>query len=381
MKQRLFTPGPVEVPPAVLAALSGPVLHHRSPEFRALFRSAAAQLAELFLVPGEQVLLLTASGTAGLEAGLLSTVPAGKRVLVVNAGKFGERWLKLAQVYGYDVQELQFAWGSAADPAALHAALQAQPDTAAVLLTHSETSTGVLHDVAALASAARDAAPDALLLVDAVTSLAAVELRPREWQLDVVISGSQKGVMAPPGLAFVWLSERAWASDAGLNPSFYLNLRSERAQQQAGETAWTPATSLVAALDVALHLLLEEGPENIWQRRERLNGALLAGGQALGFTPFAERPSPAVAALRTPAGISAPQLVRSLAEQGMRIAGGQDQLREFLIRPSLLGHADEYDALIVLAGLEQASREAGLEASPGTGVSAALKFLKISAPQ
>jgi aspartate aminotransferase-like enzyme len=360
----------------VLAALAEPVLHHRTPEFRKLFKAVSAQLAEVFMVPGDEVLILTGSGTAGLEAGLLATLPRGAKVIAVTAGKFGERWSGIARTFGFTVIEVPFEWGRAADPAVLEGVLRQHPDARAVLTTHSETSTGVLHDLEALAAVTRSMLPDALLLVDAVTSLAAAELRPREWQLDLVVSGSQKGLQTPPGLAFVWLSERAWASDADLNPSYYLNLRSERSKQRDGETGSTPATSLVRALQAALELLLAEGLPQVWKRRQLLTDALLAGGTALGFSRFAERVSPAVAALRTPEGVHAPALVQALASQGLRIAGGQDHVRDYLIRPSLLGWADALDAVTLVAALEGASAGAGLAVTPGSGVAAALKVLQ-----
>ena len=210
-KPRLYAPGPVEVPPQVLEAVSRPVVHHRTPEFKELFLRTRQKLAEVACVPRDDVLILTASGTAGFEAGLLACVPKGAKVAGINAGKFGERWVKLARHYGFEVAELTLPWGQAADPEAVQAFLQAHPDVAAVLTAHSETSTGVLHDVQAIAAVVKETVPDALFLVDTVTSLGVSELRPKDWGLDGIFSGSQKGLMTPPGLAFAWLSERAWA--------------------------------------------------------------------------------------------------------------------------------------------------------------------------
>lgn len=373
---RLFAPGPVEVPPAALAALAQPVPHHRSPAFRELLLRARERLAAVFRAPGDDVIVLTGSGTAAFEAGYLACVPRGAKVVAVNGGKFGERWAQLARRYGHEVAELTVPWGGSAAPEALADLLSRHRDAAAVTVVHSETSTGALNDVRALAEAARAVAPDALFLVDAVTSLAAAPLEPREWGLDLVVSGSQKGVMSPPGLAFAWLSERAWARTEGLHPSFYLDLRRERAKQAQGETAFTPAVSLVAALDVALGLLLEEGLEAVWARRERQNRALLAAGQALGCRAYAERPSPAVAALEVPAGVAAPEVVRGLARRGIRIAGGQDQARPVLIRPSLLGHNDTRDALLLAGALEEGLRELGVNAAEGAAVAAARNVLE-----
>jgi aspartate aminotransferase-like enzyme len=372
-RPRLYAPGPVEVPPQVLAALARPVVHHRTAAFKALLLEARRKLAEVSCVPGDDVVILSGSGSAALEAGLLATVPRGAKVLAVNAGKFGERWLRLAETYGYEVIELKLDWGRAVKAEEVAAALG--PDVKAVLATHSETSTGVLHDIAALSSAVKGETPDALVLVDCVTSLAAAELRPRDWGLDGVFSGSQKGLMCPPGLAFAWLSERAWASSDNLNSSFYLDLRKERENQQQGQTAYTPAVSLVYALDAALDMILEEGIEALWARRERLNRAILEAGEAVGCRSYAERPSPAVAALASPKGVAAPAIVRGFAARGMHIAGGQDQAKPVLFRPSLLGYADPYDAVAVAAALEDVLRDLGREVPYGRAVSRALEVL------
>ncbi len=350
MKQRLYAPGPVELPPQVLAALAQPVQHHRTPAFMELQSRVTGRLAEVFRVPGQEVITLASSGSGGLEAAFLACVPKGSKVLAINAGKFGERWVEIAASHGHEVVELKFPWGSAARPQVLAEALAEQPDIRAVLATHSETSTGVLHDIEALARAARQANPAALFLVDAVTSLASAELLPLEWGLDAVVSGSQKGLLTPPGLAFVWLSERGWANSSEASGSYYLDLRRYR----GGKTPMTPATSLIAALDVALGLLLEEGLDQVLERRQRLTDLLLEGAVRLGFSPYAERVTPAVAALRVPEGRSARALVADLASQGITIAGGQEQLAETVIRPSLLGHADELDVAVLLAALKKA---------------------------
>ncbi len=375
-KARLLAPGPVEIPPQVREVLARPALHHRTEGFRALVLRVRTLLAELACVPGEDVLLVTGSGTAAFEAGLLAAVPAGGTVLALHAGKFGERWAALARRYGFDVRTVEAPWGRALDPREVRRALRDAPDVAAVTTTHSETSTGVLHDVQGLAGAVREEAPEALVLVDAVTSLAAAELRPRAWGLDGVFAGSQKGLMLPPGLGFAWLSERAWHRAPRRAPSFYLDLHAERGKQRRGETAFTPATALVAALEVALELVLEDGVEALWARRARLNEAVLAAGEAIGLERFAERPSPAVAALRTPQGVAAPALVRHMAAEGVRIAGGQEALEPRLLRPSVLGWADAYDAVTLAAAMERALRAAGRSVPFGAGVAAALEVLE-----
>jgi len=366
---RLFAPGPVEVAPAVLEAMARPVLHHRSPEFERLLLEVRRRLAEVFMVPGDDVLLLTGSGTAAFEAALLACVPAGGELLSLVSGRFGERWSQLARRYGFAVSELTTAPGTEFDKEALTRALEGLPRLAAVSIVHSETSTGMLHDVAALAAAIKRVRPRALVITDAVTSLAAAELRPREWGLDAVVSGSQKGVMTPPGLSFAWLSEAAWANDSGLLPTGYLDLRRERAKQRGGQTAWTPATSLVAGLAVALEIIVAQGLERRWREKAALNAALLAAGSALDLTPLASRPSPALAALLTPEDVSAPAVVAAMRRAGVYIAGGEGELKERLLRPSLLGWAGRLDLLLLSDALEAALRSVG--ATPAHGVAAA----------
>ena len=372
-KARLFAPGPVEVPPQVLQATAQPVIHHRTEAFKALFVRTREKLARLAQVPGD-MLILAGSGTAAFEASLLACVPQGAKVIGVNAGKFGERWVKLAQTYGLEVTEWRLEWGRVASPEGLRQLLADHPDTSAVMTTHSETSTGALHDVRALAEVTRSAVPDALFLVDCVTSLSAAELRPHEWGFDAVVSGSQKGLMLPPGLAFAWLSERAWAREVR-RPSFYLDLRKERKAQRTGQTAYTPAVNLIYGLEAALDLLLAEGVEQVWARRKRLNDALLSAAEALGCRAYAERPSPAVAALYAPEGVSSPDIVRGFAERGVRIAGGQDHAKPHLLRPSVLGYADPYDAVTLIAVFEDVLRDLGQTVEYAQGVRVVLEKL------
>ncbi len=383
-RPRLYAPGPVAVPPAVLEALARPVVHHRTDAFRATFQRVRAALAEVLEVPGDDVMLLTGSGTTAFEAALIAAVPREGRVLALRGGKFGDRWATMARTLGYRVSEHDVAWGRAFDVDGLRERLAGGGPLDAVTLVHSETSTGVLHDVAALAEVVRDHAPDALVLVDAVTSLAAAELRPWAWGLDAVVAGSQKGVMLPPGLGFAWLSERAWARGraqardggaGGRAAAYTLDLHRERPRQRQGDSGTTPATSLVVAAEVALDLLLAEGLARRRAALDRRNRALLAAGAALGAEAFAERVSPAVAAMTTPEGLAAPAVVRALADRGVRIAGGQDHLAARLIRPSLLGHGDDYDAVVLAAALEDAWRDLGRAVAPGAAVAAAMAVL------
>jgi aspartate aminotransferase-like enzyme len=377
--ERLLAPGPVAVPAAVLAALALPVVHHRTPAFVEVWQRARRQLATIMGVSGDDTVILSGSGTAAFEAVLLASVPRGGRVLALCGGKFGERWALLARTFGFEVAELDVAWGETFDADVVAARVRAfAPD--AVTVVHSETSTGTLHDIEALARAVRAAAPDTLVLVDAVTSLAAMPLHPHAWDIDALVAGSQKGVMLPPGLGFVWLSERAWnrAPDAATRvASFSLDLHRERVRQRDGDTTATPATSLVVAADVAFAQLLTTGIERRAADLQRRNRALLAAGVTLGMQPLSVRPSPAVAAMLTPASLSAPAVTRALAARGWRIAGGQDHLTPRLLRPSALGDVGDADVVAFAEVLEQVVAElGGPAAASGVGAAAARTVLE-----
>lgn len=367
----LAAPGPVAVPPAVLEAMSRPPLHHRTDAFARILREARGLLAELLLAPGDDVAILSGSGTTAFEAAFLSAVPAGAPVAAVQAGKFGARWAALARRHGHEVVEIAAPWGETPSPEQLRDALEAAPEVAAVTLVHSETSTGVLHDVGAQAAAVRAVRPHARILVDAVTSLAVSPLDPRAWDLDAVVAGSQKGVMLPPGLGFVWLSDRVREAPPASPRSFSLDLHAELPAQAAGRPGTTPAVTLIAGLAAARTALLAGGIEALWASRARRNAALLAAGEAAGCQPFAVRPSAAVAALRVPDGVAAPDVVAAMARRGVRVAGGQDATKPFLIRPSAMGWLDDVDVLGVAATMEAALRDAGASVAPGVAVAAA----------
>jgi aspartate aminotransferase-like enzyme len=379
-KTRLAAPGPVEVPPAVLEAIARPPLHHRTDAFAALLRQALDGLATLMGVPGDDVAILAGSGTSAFEAAFLSSVPAGTPVAAVHAGKFGRRWASLARRHGHEVVEVEAPWGEAVAPARIAEALAGRDDLAAVTLVHSETSTGTLHDVAAQAAAVRSVAPEARIVVDAVTSLAVSELDPRGWGLDAVVAGSQKGVMLPPGLGFAWLSERVRAAPPAPLRTFSLDLHAELPAQAAGRPTTTPAVGSIAGLAASAPLLLQDGLPSLWAERARRSEALLAAGEAVGCRRFSRRPSPAVAALRVPDGVAAPAVVAAMARRGVRIAGGQDDTKPFLIRPSALGWLDDVDVLGIAATLEAALREAGADVRPGAAAAAAARVLEAIAP-
>jgi len=374
-KFRLLAPGPTPVPPEVLLAMAQPVLHHRTPEFEALFAQARRGLQWLFQTRRE-VLILAASGTGAMEGAVVNACSPGDRVLVIRGGKFGERWAEICQAYGLSVIPVEVPYGKAVDPQAVAAALRGEPSIAAVFVTHSETSTGVLHDLEAIAAIVKQT--PALLVVDAITSLGVVNLPTDAWGVDVVVGASQKALMLPPGLAFASLSERAWAAAERTRlPRYYFNFLTERKTQAKHQSAWTPAVSLVAGLKAALGLLQAEGLPAIFARHERLARATRAAVTALGLDLFAERPSPAVTAVKVPEGVDGGAIVRVLRDKhGISIAGGQGSMQGKIFRIATLGYADAYDVLTGIAALEFTLAELGYPVRLGDALRAAQDVLQ-----
>ncbi len=371
-RPRLLAPGPVETDPLVGLILAQPQLHHRTPEARAIVLDARAKLQKL-LGCDHEVLITTSSGTGAFEAALVSLVAPTAKVLCAHAGKFGERWGLMATALGYSVANVTAPWGKSLEPSEVAAACT---DVAALFITHSETSTGALHDLQSISRAARAVNPNILIFVDAVTSFAVSELRPSEWDLDVIVSGSQKGVAAPPGLGFVSLSPRA-TQHLGANPHrYYFDLAKELKSQLKGETAYTPAINLIQTLTHTTQRLLSIPLEQLWAEKRRMNTALLEAGKALGCTPFAENPAPSCAALVPPAGISGKQVADQLKKLGAKAAAGQDPYKDAMFRISMMGYFDRYDALAVAGLLEDAFVALGVKFARGVAVNAAWQALE-----
>jgi serine---pyruvate transaminase len=370
-KKYLFTPGPTPVPPQVLAALAEPVVHHRSPDFRPIYERCLARLREVCRTQHD-VLLFTTSGTGAFESAVVNLVTPGEPHLVVSAGSFGERWLEMVGAFGGDVDSLRYAWGETPDAADVAARLRERP-AKAVWVVQSETSTGVVSDVQAIAAAANEAG--ALVVVDAVSSLGAVPCETDAWGLDVVVSGSQKALMTPPGLGTCAVSDAALAA-RGSSPRFFFDWERTRAAQAKLDAPFTPAVSLVAGLDVALGLLLEEGLDSVFERHVRLGRAARAGAKAMGlelFSPDEDR-SAVVTAVRTPPGIDASDVVRSLRDRfGMTIANGQGALFGKIFRLGHIGWFDVFDIATMLAAVEIALADLGAEIERGAAVTAALE--------
>jgi aspartate aminotransferase-like enzyme len=372
-KHYLLSPGPTPVPPAVLEAGARQVLHHRGPEFRELMRRCLDRLRAVCRTEGD-VLLLTASGTGAFESAVANLLSPGDRVLCVTAGAFGDRWIAMAKAYGLEVEELRYAWGETPQADDLAARLE-ETGAATAFVVHSETSTGVVCDLEAIARAAR--AAGALLVVDAVSSLGAVPVETDAWGLDVVVSGSQKALMTPPGLSLVTVSEAAWArSEVSSSPRFYFDWRKLRAALAEGSTPATPAVSVVVQLDAALGLLLEEGLEVAFARHAALGRACREGAKAMGlslFSPDEER-SAVVTAICVPEQVDARELVRALRDRfGITVAGGHGELASRIFRIGHIGHYDVLDITAALAAVEELLGERGAPIERGVAVHAALE--------
>jgi aspartate aminotransferase-like enzyme len=373
-KRYLFTPGPTPVPPEVLAALAEPVLHHRAPDFRIVYERVLGRLREVHRTAND-VLLFTCSGTGAFESAVVNLCSPGERVLIVSAGSFGERWIAMARAYGCEVEELRYPWGETPTADDLERKLGEVEPVSLVFLVHSETSTGVVADVQALAAAAKDAG--ALVVVDAVSSLGAVPLEPDEWGLDVVVSGSQKALMAPPGLATVAVSAAAWEQvERARLPRFYFDWTRTRKAQAKLDAAFTPAVSLVVALDVALGLLLENGLDAAFERHVRLGRACRAGIKAMGlelFSPDEDRAA-VVTAARMPGGFESTRLTRLLRDRhGITIASGQGAIKEEIFRIGHIGWFDEFDIATALSAVELGLAELDAPVERGVAATRALE--------
>ena len=367
----LLTPGPTQVPDAVLEALARPVIHHRSPEFKTLFGRVRARLREVFATENE-VLVTTSSGTGAFESAIVNLLSPGEPVVAVSHGNFGERWQKLAAAYGADVRAVTYAWGDEPKADEIAAAIRASGAKVA-LVVHSETSTGVVSDVRSLAEAC--AAEGAICAVDAISSLGAVPLETDAWGIDVVVTGSQKALMCPPGLGFVSISPKAREKAATATmPRFYFDWARAEAQAEKDNTPFTPAVSTIVALDVALGLLLDEGLEHAFARHVALGRACRAGVKAMGlelYSPDDDRAAVLTAAL-TPEGVDAVALRLALRDRhGITIAGGHGDIVDRLFRLGHIGHVGIGEVELAFVALETELAAVGVELEPGAAPAAA----------
>jgi aspartate aminotransferase-like enzyme len=375
MKKRLFTPGPTPIPETVMLKMAEPIIHHRNPEFNEILTRVNKNLKYLFQT-AQPVLTLTSSGTGGVESTFVSLFSPGDTIISCNGGKFGERWVKMPKAFGMNVVEIKVEWGKAPTQEQILTALKANPTAKAVYLVHSETSTGAATDVKALAKVIRENS-NALVCVDGITAVGAHELRFDEWGIDVCVTGSQKGLMIPPGLAFVALSQRAIAAmETAKMPRFYFDLKKALKSYQDNDTPWTPAVSLVIGVDAALQKIVEEGIENVWARHKRLANAIRAGVSATGLKLFSEFPSYAVTPVWVPQGVEWKKFNKILkGKYGITIAGGQDDFKDKIFRISHLGYYDELDMITMIGALELTLKECGYSFDLGSGVKGLLQSL------
>ena len=354
-KQNLRTPGPTPVPDDIVEAMSNPMINHRGPEFKELISRTTEQLKQVFMTRND-LYVLTASGTGALEASIVNTLSPGDKVLSASAGAFGNRFTEIARNYGAEAQHLEFEWGGPVDPEDIRRALKNDPEIKAVLVTHNETSTGIVHPLEAIAKVVKGEF-DKLLLVDAVSSLACVPLPVDGWNCDLVGTASQKGFMVPPGLAFVSISEAGHrAQRTATMPRYYFDLDSAQSYLERGQTPWTPAVSVFYGLSLALDRLLDEGMENVFNRHAHVGQLTRDGVKDLGLTLLARDEawaSNTVTAINVPNGIDAGQLIGMMrTEQNVVLAGGQGKLSGKIFRIGHLGSVSEQDIEAVLASLK-----------------------------
>ena len=373
IKEYLMTAGPTPVPPRVMAAMSEPVMYHRAPAFDALFARVLDRLPRVFGTAND-VLVFTSSGTGAMESAVANLVGPGQAMLACAAGKFGERWIELGEAHGADVVRHEPEWGARLDPEAIDRLLGDNPSVKTAFVTLSETSTGIVHDVRALAEVARR--HDALLVVDAISGLGATELRQDDWGIDVVVAGSQKALMTPPGLGFASVSPRALEA-AAQRPGgrYYFDWGRAAAEQgkSSPATPFTPAVTLLRALDVALDLIDEEGLEAVYARHDLLARATRAGAHGLGLDVFGDpdERSTVVTAVELPDSIDGAKVPGLLRERGITANGGQGQLKGRILRIAHCGYFGAFDIITSLAGLELVLHELGADVELGAGVTAA----------
>jgi len=373
-KKYLLAPGPVQIPSEVLLEMARPIIHHRTEEFEAVFANVQVLLKELFQTT-EPVLTFASSGTGAMEAAIVNTHNRNDRVLVVINGKFSERMGLIAETYGLQAELIELEPGEAIDPVIIEKFLQENPHTKSVMVEYSETSTGTMNNIEKIAAIV--AKTEAILIVDAITALGVVPVLCDKWKLDVVIGGSQKSLMLPPGLSFLWLSKKAWKRAEISNiPKFYFDIREELAALKKNTTAWTPAISLIQGLSVSLNMMKSFGWENLYKKNQLLMQSVHAGIKALNLELFSTNPSVSVTAVKVPEGLDGEKLVEILKNvYGVTIAGGQSELKGKIIRIGTLGYIDSSDILVFFGALEGALKKMGYSFEWGISLAAVERVL------
>jgi aspartate aminotransferase-like enzyme len=375
-KKYLFSPGPTMLPPEVLLRMAEPIMHHREPEFEKIFAEIREGLKYLFQTKNE-VLIFTSSGTGAMEGAVSNILSKGDKAIVVRGGKFGERWGEICKAYGIGFIPVDVEWGKAVDPKRIKELLESDPSIRAVYTQASETSTGVKHPIEAIADLVKRY-EDKVIVVDAITGIGVFTIPTDAWGLDVVISGSQKAMMLPPGLSFAALSDKAWKlAEKSTLPKYYFDFKKELKNTKKNQSSYTPAISLFVGLRETLRMIREEGLEAIFHRHEKLAEATRRAVKALGLELYApDSPSNAVTAVKIPEGIDGEKLKDLFFEKfGITVAEGQDRAKGKIIRIAHMGYYERLDMVMVISALEMLLREMGYPFELGTGVKAAEEIL------
>jgi len=377
IKQYLLTPGPTPLPPQVSLAMARPIIHHRTPQFQEILKEASLGLKWVFQTAND-VFIISSSGTGAMEAAVINLLSCGDTALVVQGGKFGERWTEICKAYGIGTEIIDVEWGRAVSPQEIQKRLKSNPQIKAVFTTLCETSTGVDNDIAAIAAVVKESL--AVLVVDAISGLGAVDLKTDAWGVDVVVAGSQKGLMLPPGLGFITVSSKAWKLvEAAKSGRYYLDLRKAKKALDKNDTPFTSSITLIDALNEALKIMQKDGLEYIFKRHKAMADATRAAAKALGLELFAPTaPSDGVTAVKVPAGVDGEKLVKTMRDTyGVTIAGGQDELKGKVFRIAHMGYIAEADIIIGLSCLEKVLTQMGYKFILGSGIKAAQEvFIK-----
>ncbi|MFH1406989.1 MAG: alanine--glyoxylate aminotransferase family protein [Candidatus Omnitrophota bacterium] len=375
-KDYLLTPGPTPVPPQALLAMAKPMIHHRTPQFMEFLKEATQNL-KYVLQTNYDVFIFASSGTGAMDASVCNLLSSGDKALVVNTGKFGERFKEICAAYGVESICLDVVYGEAVSPKLIEDTLAKHKDIKAVYTTLCETSTGVINDIKAIGEVVEKT--PAVLIVDTISGLGACEFKMDEWSVDVAVCGSQKGLMLPPGLAFIGISPKAWKLvEQSKLPKYYFDFKQAKKALDKNDTPFTPAVSLVIGLCETLKIIKQEGLENVWKRHERLANAMRQAVKALGLELFAKSASSnAVTAVKAPQGIDSENVVKLLRDKyGVWIAGGQAHMKGKVFRIAHMGYMTEPDILVAISALEMVLVEIGYKCEQGAGVKAAEEALK-----
>lgn len=370
-KNYLLTPGPTPLPPQVSLAMAKPIIHHRTPQFQEILKEASTGLKWVFQTAND-VFMISSSGTGAMEAAVINLLSSGDTALVVQGGKFGERWTEICKAYGINAEIIDVEWGKAVSPQEISKRLKANPQIKAVFTTLCETSTGVDNDIAAIAAIVKET--PAVLAVDAISALGVVDLKTDAWAVDVVVAGSQKGLMLPPGLGFISVSPKAWKLvEASKSCRYYLDLKKAKKALDKNDTPFTSSITLIDALNEALKMMQQDGLEQMFGRHKTMADAARAAMKALGLELFAPTAaSDGVTAVKVPAGIDGEKLVKTMRDTyGVTIAGGQEELKGKIFRIAHMGFIAEFDIITGISCLEKVLSQMGYKFTLGAGVAAA----------